>query len=171
MKTVSQIASEIYQAAKKAATGAWNWKTEWKNAMKAAWAQVINKVKEAVVIMSGLAEKAMETLSVAYTGAGSDKQMQWASSIYNRDVERTVAEYRYAQRRVNDGTMPKLWTDMWEQVLTDSRVIALVSAYATQPCRTTIDYKGYKSRVGTLNLNAWIQKLVREEYTKAGAAA
>jgi hypothetical protein len=52
MRKLSQIASGIYQAAKKAATGAWDWKAEWKNAMKAAWEQVINKVKEAVVMLT-----------------------------------------------------------------------------------------------------------------------
>lgn len=49
---VSQIASGIYQAKKAAAGKKWNWKKEWKDAMKAAWAQVINKVKEAVVMLT-----------------------------------------------------------------------------------------------------------------------
>lgn len=57
MKKVSQIASSIYQAAKKAATGAWDWKAEWKKAMKEAWAQIINKVKEAVGIMIDITKK------------------------------------------------------------------------------------------------------------------
>jgi hypothetical protein len=60
MKKVSQIASGIYQAAKKAAIGAWNWKAEWKKAMEAACAQVINKVKEAVVMVMSIAEAARQ---------------------------------------------------------------------------------------------------------------
>lgn len=41
--TVSKIASEIYQAAKKAARAAWNWRTEWSKAMKKAWRKIMAK--------------------------------------------------------------------------------------------------------------------------------
>lgn len=41
--TVSAIASSIYQAAKKAATAAWNWRLQWAKAMKEAWSLVMKK--------------------------------------------------------------------------------------------------------------------------------
>ena len=47
--TVSKLASEIYQAAKKAATGEWIWNSEWSKAMKQAWKEVISAtVKETI---------------------------------------------------------------------------------------------------------------------------
>ena len=39
---VSKIASRIYQTAKSAAKGAWNWRLEWSMAMKKAWREVMN---------------------------------------------------------------------------------------------------------------------------------
>ena len=39
--TVSAIASQIYQAAKSAAKGVWNWRIEWSKAMKQAWIKVM----------------------------------------------------------------------------------------------------------------------------------
>ena len=39
--TVSEIASKIYQAAKAAAKGIWNWRMEWSMAMKQAWREVM----------------------------------------------------------------------------------------------------------------------------------
>ena len=39
--TISAIASRIYQTAKKAAKGVWNWRLEWSRAMKQAWRRVM----------------------------------------------------------------------------------------------------------------------------------
>jgi hypothetical protein len=45
--TVSAIASSIYQAAKSAGKGVWNWRMEWSKAMKQAWRKVMNTIKTA----------------------------------------------------------------------------------------------------------------------------
>jgi ribosomal protein L18 len=55
--TVSKIASEIYQAAKIVSKGEWNWRLEWSKAMKQAYAQVINKVKEEVMAIVNVCKK------------------------------------------------------------------------------------------------------------------
>jgi hypothetical protein len=43
--TVSAIASGIYQAAKAACKGVWNWRLEWSKAMKQAWRKIMSTAK------------------------------------------------------------------------------------------------------------------------------
>jgi type II secretory pathway pseudopilin PulG len=115
-------------------------------------------------------KNAITTLAMAYCGQGSDKQVAWAASIYNKDMQRAIDGYADAQRRVREQTMPTLWTAMWDQVLSDSRVVEVVSRYASQSARDTIDYKGFKSSRGSASVGMWIEKLASEEYNKAKAA-
>lgn len=40
--TVSKIASDIYQTAKAASAGSWEWRLEWSKAMKQAWSKIMS---------------------------------------------------------------------------------------------------------------------------------
>ena len=52
MEKVSKIASRIYQSAKAACKGCWDYRSQWSRAMKAAWKQILNTVKEAIMGLS-----------------------------------------------------------------------------------------------------------------------
>ena len=46
---ISEIASNLYRAAKKAATGVWIWRAEWSAAMKKAWRKLMTQGKEKII--------------------------------------------------------------------------------------------------------------------------
>lgn len=99
MKT-SQVASQIYQAAKKAAAGKnWNWKQEWQNAMKAAWKQVVADVK---IKSNRKAEEPAKLDFVKYPTFGCDSSTPKCILINNYDpaearrrAERNSGRYPY----------------------------------------------------------------------------
>ena len=135
MKTVSQIASVIYQAAKKAAAGAWDWKAEWKKAMKAACAQVINKVKETVVTM---AVKATTLIEVAQEMASNLGGNVWA----REGVTRVYVYKNYITIKDDGIDVTGLGRNQYEEMMAESKRAA--AAYSLPLYQV---YKGRKMAV------------------------
>jgi hypothetical protein len=117
MKKVSQIASLNYQAAKKAATGAWNWKAEWRKAMKAACVQVINKVKEAVVMMAVVAKKATTLIEVAQEMASNLGGNVWAKE----GITRVYVAKNYITIKDDGIDVTNLGRNQYEEMMAESR--------------------------------------------------
>lgn len=135
MKKVSAVASEIYQAAKKAAAGAWNWKAEWKKAMKAACAQAINKVKEAVVMMT---VKATTLIEVAQEMASNLGGNVWA----REGVTRVYVYKNYITIKDDGIDVTGLGRNQYEEMMAESKRAA--AAYSLPLYQV---YKGRKMAV------------------------
>jgi hypothetical protein len=101
---------------------------------------------------------------ITYTGTGSDKQVAWASDIFNAEIDRVRTAYDDALRRVADGSMPPAWSAHWESVLSDDRLLKAVETYAKQSASVTISYKGLQGPRGTVSVSALVTKIVNSTY-------
>ncbi len=109
-------------------------------------------------------EDIMETLNIEYTGKGSDKQIALAKSIFDADIVEIKNDYEDAVRRVNDGSMPEKWLQIWDEVLNDQRTLTALHRYASQQASETIDCKGFKTPRGGAQFNGIVKKLAEEKY-------
>lgn len=106
----------------------------------------------------------MKALEITYKGQGSEKQVAWATDIFNSEIKKIKDAYNYALLRVSDNTMPQKWADHWETVLNDERIIKAIEMFANQAASVTINYKGFKTSRGSTSLSGLAEKIVRETY-------
>lgn len=105
----------------------------------------------------------MKILNIKYVGEGSEKQADWASSIFGAEIEKISAKLETAKSRVSDKSMPESWLDSWVNVLNNPKAIAAVERFASQSASDTIAYKGLKSKSGA-SLAAILESLVNKEF-------
>jgi hypothetical protein len=109
----------------------------------------------------------MKALQITYKGHGSEKQVTWASDIFNREIAKIQNAYETAKIRVENGTMPEKWLEIWISILDEQKVINAIERFATQPAGDTISYKGLKTPRGSVSIAAIIEKLAIEKYNNA----
>lgn len=144
---VSQIASGIYQSAKSAAAKAgskWDWRKEWQKAMKAAWKQIINTFKEAIVVMVEIAKEIRIRIETsAYNArrygkpwiARVDKDMDFSFGRFFGDDSKGVTEVTAAVGSIiasgqKDFRKPKNSAPAYYKVLVDGSLEAMEKAEA-----------------------------------------
>jgi hypothetical protein len=83
----------------------------------------------------------MELFEITYKGTGSAKQVKWATDIFNNHIDSLKKEYEYVIEHCRDADVIKAW----EMTLSNPNVLGTFNAYASQPARTTLDYKGFRA--------------------------
>jgi hypothetical protein len=106
----------------------------------------------------------MNVLNIAYKGQGSEKQVAWATDIFNKKMLTLKGEYDYAMQRVAEGNMPESYKDAWELVLKSEKVIRFVESVAACSAKTMIDYKGCPNNKCFATI---LKTLAHSEYNKA----
>lgn len=108
----------------------------------------------------------MKALEITYKGKGSEKQVAWATDIFNAEIEKIKKAYESALLRVKENTMPQKWADHWESVLNDERALGAIEAFANQPASVTIDYKGFRGPHGSMSISGAIEKIAMTTYQR-----
>lgn len=127
--TVSKIASQIYQTAKAAAEGVWNWRLEWSKAMKQAWREVMS------TLLTEEAKKAMAKLAEIDPAAAKEIAAQ-----YPTDAKATKG----TQGELEDMEGKPEETSIYRKEETDTEVIILDAASGRE--KVSFD-KGEKARI------------------------
>jgi hypothetical protein len=78
--TVSAAASKIYQAAKKAASGIWAWRSEWSKAMKKAWKKNMSGIQIVDSYTTGA------TTTTIITGITEEQAWDYGLAAYDTDA-------------------------------------------------------------------------------------
>jgi len=108
----------------------------------------------------------MKTIEIKYTGQGSEEQIKWAIDIFNSEIVKIEDLYNSALLRVKNNTMPIKWAEAWKTALNDDRVIKMIKKFASQSASVMIDYKGLKTRTGTISVSKIVEKVAIENYNK-----
>ena len=75
---------------------------------------------------------------IDYQGRGSDKQVEWAKKIIADGVRKVNEEYQYAHQRVERGTMPQAWADIWDEIM-GSLIPEMVEKLSSAPASRIIE--------------------------------
>ena len=104
----------------------------------------------------------MKALNVTYKGQGSEKQVAWATDIFNAKMNSLKADYEAALDRVARGNMPESFKEAWELVLNDDRAVKFVEMVASADAKAIIEFKG---NIGNKCFSTIISTLVNHEYS------
>lgn len=102
-------------------------------------------------------------LEIKFGGQGSEKQVAWASEIFNSKMNTLKAEYAAAIDRVSRGNMPESYKSAWDSVFSDARAVAFVSKVAGSQAKDVIETKG---NIDNKCFAVVIGKIVEFEYSK-----
>lgn len=109
----------------------------------------------------------MRILNIKFCGNGSEKQVEWATSIFNAEIQKISDHYEAAKLRVSNKSMPQRWADSWTTVLSDPKAIGAVERFAAQSASVTIDYKGWRTKSGTTSIPSILESFAVNAYEAA----
>lgn len=108
----------------------------------------------------------MSILETQYIGTGSDKQVAWAKSIFDAEMQELKQELETIKLRVADGSLTQIFLDTFLSEINKESAVSHIKKYAQMRASDIIDYKGYNVNGRKVSFRSAImsklQKLAKE---------